>query len=55
VEITTRSLWTLIHGIGFGALYLLAGSGAIVALYRRYAQNAQSQRLLRVIAFLASI
>jgi hypothetical protein len=43
VEITTRSLWTLIHGIGFGALYLLAGSGAIVALYRRYAQNAQSQ------------
>ena len=43
MEITTRSLWTLIHGIGFGALYLLAGSGAIVALYRRYAQNAQSQ------------
>ena len=35
MEITTRSLWTLIHGMGFGALYLLAGSGAIVALYRR--------------------
>jgi hypothetical protein len=34
MEITTRSLWTLIHGIGFGALYLLACSGAIVALYR---------------------
>jgi hypothetical protein len=34
MEITTRSLWTLIHGMGFGALYLLACSGAIVALYR---------------------
>jgi hypothetical protein len=45
VEITTRSLWTLIHGMGFGALYLLAGSGAIVALYRRYGTDAQSQSL----------
>jgi uncharacterized membrane protein len=43
VEITTRSLWTLIHGMGFGALYLLAGSGAIVALYRRYSTGAPSQ------------
>jgi hypothetical protein len=34
MEVTTRSLWTLIHGMGFGALYLLAGSGALVALYR---------------------
>jgi hypothetical protein len=33
MEITTRSLWTLIHGMGFGALYLLA-SGALVELYR---------------------
>jgi hypothetical protein len=32
MEITTRSLWTLIHGMGFGALYLLACSGAIVLL-----------------------
>ena len=36
MEITTRSLWTLIHGMGFGALYLMACSGALVALYRRY-------------------
>jgi hypothetical protein len=36
MEITTRSLWTLIHGMGFGALYLLAGSGAIALLYQRY-------------------
>jgi hypothetical protein len=43
LEITSRSLWTLIHGMGFGALYLLASSGAIVALYRRYSFNAPSQ------------
>src|SRR5271168_1540465 len=34
MEITLRSLWTLIHGLGFGALYLLACSGAFVELYR---------------------
>jgi hypothetical protein len=34
MSITVRSLWTLIHGMGFGALYLLACSGAIVELYR---------------------
>lgn len=34
MEITMRSLWTLIHGMGFGALYLLACSGALVELYR---------------------
>jgi hypothetical protein len=36
MEITERSLWTLVHGMGFGALYLLASSGALVELYRRY-------------------
>jgi hypothetical protein len=34
MEITARGLWTLIHGMGFGALYLLACSGALVELYR---------------------
>jgi hypothetical protein len=34
MEITVRALWTLIHGLGFGALYLLACSGALVELYR---------------------
>jgi hypothetical protein len=29
MEITTRALWTLIHGMGFGALYLLASSGRV--------------------------
>ena len=42
MEITTRSLWTLIHGMGFGGLYLLAGSGAITSLYRRNATGAQA-------------
>jgi hypothetical protein len=40
MEFTTRGLWTLLHGMGFGALYLLACSGALVELYRRYAPNA---------------
>jgi hypothetical protein len=39
MEITERSLWTLVHGMGFGALYLLASSGALVELYRRYSPN----------------
>jgi hypothetical protein len=34
MEITARALWTLIHGLGFGALYLLACSGALLELYR---------------------
>jgi hypothetical protein len=32
MEITARALWTMIHGMGFGALYLLACSGALVEL-----------------------
>ena len=42
MEITARSLWTLVHGMGFGALYLLACSGALVELYRRYAPEGES-------------
>jgi uncharacterized membrane protein len=34
MEITMRSLWTMIHGMGFGALYLLACSGGLFELYR---------------------
>jgi hypothetical protein len=34
MEITTRALLTLLHGMGFGALYLMACSGALVELYR---------------------
>lgn len=34
MEITARALWTLIHGMLFGALYIMACSGALVGLYR---------------------
>lgn len=34
MEITSRGLWTMIHGMLFGALYLLACSGAIVEIWR---------------------
>jgi len=33
MEITSHALWTMIHGMLFGALYLLACSGALVGLY----------------------
>ncbi len=36
MEITSRSLWTLIHGMGFGGLYLLACSGLLVEFYKRF-------------------
>jgi len=43
MEITTRGLWTMVHGMGFGALYLMACSGAIVELYRRYCTHNTAQ------------
>lgn len=52
MEITTRSLLTLIHGMGFGALYLLACSGALVELYRRYCSHTQAPATARDATFL---
>lgn len=43
MEITTRAFWTLLHGMGFGGLYLLACSGAIVELWRRYSPHAVTE------------
>jgi hypothetical protein len=43
MEVTARGLWTLIHGMGLGALYLLACSGALVELYRFTALSAPSE------------
>jgi hypothetical protein len=40
MELTVRELWTMVHGIGFGALYLLACSGAIVEIWRHYSPRA---------------
>jgi hypothetical protein len=34
MQITSHGLWAMIHGLGFGGLYLLAFSGALVELYR---------------------
>jgi hypothetical protein len=42
MEITTRSLWTLVHGMGFGTLYLLTCSGAIALLYLHSRTDAQT-------------
>ena len=43
MEITARALWTLIHGMGFGALYLLAFSGSLVELYRFTTSSASGE------------
>jgi hypothetical protein len=43
MEITARALWTLIHGLGFGALYLLAFSGALVELYHFTTSSASGE------------
>jgi len=54
MEIRARALWTMIHGMGFGALYLLACSGALVELYRFTSSSpaspstAAQQRFLKV-------
>ena len=34
MEISVRDLWTVLHGMGFGALFMLAFSGALAELYR---------------------
>jgi hypothetical protein len=39
MDISAHALWSLIHGMGFGGLYLLACSGALVELWRRYAPS----------------
>ncbi|HEU4634629.1 MAG TPA: hypothetical protein VFS41_00515 [Edaphobacter sp.] len=43
MEITSRELWTLVHGMGFGVLYLMACTGALVELYRRFLVPSQPQ------------
>jgi hypothetical protein len=41
LEITTRDLLTVLHGMGFGALFMLAFSGALIELYRISAAGPQ--------------
>jgi len=48
MEISVRGLWTLIHGMGFGALYLLGCSGLLVELFRGEAAAPVPGRFLRI-------
>jgi hypothetical protein len=43
MEISTHDLWTVLHGMGFGALFMLAFSGALVELYRLAAPGGAMQ------------
>lgn len=42
---TARAFWTLIHGMAFGGVYLLACSGALVGLYQLTASSASSESI----------
>ena len=52
MELTARGLWTMVHGMGFGALYLLACSGAIVELWRRTSSSPRTSEPAGESAFL---
>ena len=43
MEITTRDLITVVHGMGLGALFMLAFSAAIAGVYRISAPGASTQ------------
>lgn len=53
MEITFRDLMTVVHGIGFGALFMLAFSGAIGFVYstavtgKPWEPNAKDDRMFR--------
>ena len=53
MEITTHDFWTVLHGMGFGALFMLAFSGALAELYRMStpgvpaAISAREQKIVR--------
>jgi hypothetical protein len=42
MEISWRDLWTVSHGMGFGALFMLAFSGAIAEFYRMSAPGSST-------------
>jgi hypothetical protein len=44
MQITVRELWTMVHGMGFGALYLLACSGALEELWRMTVGSGETTR-----------
>lgn len=54
MEISTHDLWTVVHGMGFGALFMLAFSGALAEVYRLSApgvSSAMSAREQQVLNF----
>lgn len=54
MEITTRDLITVLHGMGFGALFMLAFSGALAQLYRMSATSVPDQQSKREHRLLAT-
>jgi hypothetical protein len=52
MEISSHDLWTVLHGMGFGALFMLAFSGALAELYRLSAPSAAVQSSQREKALL---
>lgn len=42
MEISMRDMWTVLHGMGFGALFMLAFSGALMELYGGWSANPQT-------------
>lgn len=56
MEITIRDLITVIHGMGLGALFMLAFSGALAQLYRTQpAQRASSEQTLLAIYLITMV
>ena len=47
MEISYRDLMTVFHGMGFGALFMLAFSGALAELYRMSAPGVSAQLSVR--------
>ena len=47
MEISFRDLMTVLHGMGFGALFMLAFSGAIAEIYRMSAPGSPVQPSIR--------
>src|ERR1019366_9775671 len=49
MEIMTRGLLTILHGMGFGALFMLAFSGALAELYRISAPLARGRQVAELL------
>ena len=55
MEITTRDLVTALHGMGFGALFMLAFSGAVSELYRGVVPGRSSRQQTLLAFYLISM